>query len=71
MPQSLSPIDVRGIREGQVYEGMTKKGVVFAIGYPPRHANPTLAANRWLYWKTRHNKIAIYFEDGLVNHVQD
>src|SRR5688572_14084481 len=37
---SFSDVDKRGIADGQVYEGMSRQAVIYAIGYPPAHENP-------------------------------
>ena len=43
--------------------GMTKEGVIFAIGYPPRHVNPDLDSYQWTYWKSRFNRFVVEFDD--------
>jgi len=70
-PQNLSPVDMQGIREGKALPGMSKQAVILAIGYPPRHANPTLDADQWRYWKSRWNTILVHFQQGRVVRVQD
>jgi hypothetical protein len=68
----LPELDRRGIRLGQALIGMTKAGVVFALGYPPPHATPSLDADRWLYWTNRFDKLAILFdEQGRVLAIQN
>ena len=52
--------------------GMSKDGVVLAIGYPPEHKTPSLKNNRWVYWASRWNKFAVLFnKDGLVERVHN
>ncbi len=69
---SLSEIDMKGIREGKALKGMTRDGVIIALGYPPRLENPDLKAVQWRYWKSRFDRIAITFgTDGLVSQVKD
>ncbi|MGI5861236.1 MAG: hypothetical protein ACOX6T_04155 [Myxococcales bacterium] len=65
--KSLSKIDQEGIRDGRVYDGMTKEGVILAVGYPPEHATPNLGSNEWLYWQNRFVKNAVRFVDGKVS----
>ena len=68
----MSEIDRKGIRQGKALEGMTKHGVVLAMGYPPLHVNPTLESDRWIYWMNRFNRVAILFDEaGLVLTVED
>lgn len=64
---SLSKIDKEGIRLGIVKNGMTKDGVLFAMGRPPIHANPDLSMPTWTYWINRWKRKLIDFnEDGVV-----
>ncbi len=67
----LSDADQAGIRDGEIYQGMSKEGVLRAWGYPPRHATPTLNGDRWTYWRNRINRVAVQFEDGVVSSLQD
>jgi hypothetical protein len=68
----LPEVDRRGIKKGQALIGMSKQGVVFAMGYPPSHVTPTLEADRWTYWTNRFNKVAILFDEtGRVSAVQN
>lgn len=68
----LGETDRRGIREGRVVPGMTKEGVVFAIGYPPPHVTPSLDSPRWKYWKSRFDTMDVVFDDaGVVTEIVD
>lgn len=69
--QNLSPIDQQGIREGRVYPGMTKQGVVIAIGYPPSHETPTLDQDVWKYWRSRWSTFTVNFANGVVANVTE
>ena len=65
--QNLSKLDKKGIKQGTALIGMSKKGVLFAMGQPPIHANPTTENNTWVYWRNRWAKRAIEFsEQGKV-----
>jgi hypothetical protein len=69
---ALPKLDRQGITEGRALPGMTRRGVVFAMGYPPPHATPTLESTRWIYWTNRMNKLAVQFDDtGRVLAVQN
>jgi hypothetical protein len=68
---SMSAVDAQGIRSGTVTMGMTKQGVIHAIGYPPDHATPTLESNTWTYWKNRFGQKFITFTDGKVTGIKD
>ena len=69
---ALSEIDQKGIKEGRPYKGMTRRGVIIALGYPPHLENPDLTAFEWRYWKSRFNRISLSFGDeGTVTNVKD
>lgn len=61
---ALPELDRQGIAHGKAFVGMSKQGVIFAMGYPPTHATPSLEGNRWLYWTNRFDKLAVYFDDN-------
>jgi hypothetical protein len=64
---ALSKTDKDGIAGGVALVGMSKDGVLFAMGRPPFHANPSLEAGVWTYWRNRFAKTAIQFgSDGKV-----
>ena len=67
----MSEIDRKGIRQGSALPGMTKAGVILAIGYPPEHATPTLESDSWTYWKNRFGTARVQFSDGKVTGVKD
>ena len=69
---ALSATDKRGVQLGKALPGMTKQGVVFALGHPPRHVTPSLDANRWVYWTNRMNRIAVVFDaSGRVTLIEN
>lgn len=69
--QSLSKIDQEGIRSGQPKVGMSRDGVLFAMGRPPFHANPDLGASSWRYWRNRFAQMVVNFgDDGKVASIQ-
>ncbi len=59
----LSKKDREGIKIGRAMIGMTKKGVLYAMGNPPRHVNPSLEAREWIYWRNRFKRTAISFDN--------
>lgn len=68
---SLSKVDQDGIRAGQPHVGMTRDGILFAMGRPPFHANPDLASDTWMYWRNRFGKLAVEFgPDGKVSNIR-
>jgi len=69
---TLSRIDRKGIAEAKVYKGMSKQGVIYAIGYPPDHATRSLGSDRWMYWGSRWNRFQVQFDgNGRVTRVRD
>jgi hypothetical protein len=67
---SLGSIDRQGIKEGRALPGMTRAGVILAIGYPPEHATPSLDGSVWKYWRNRFATTLIHFEGGKVARIQ-
>lgn len=59
---ALSDVDRQGVALGKPITGMTKRGIVFAMGYPPPHVNPSLDADRWIYWLGRFEQEVIVFD---------
>jgi len=62
----LSEIDRKGISEGRPYKGMSKKGVMIALGYPAPHRTASPDADVWYYWRNRYANYAVNFENGIV-----
>ncbi|MFA5903690.1 MAG: hypothetical protein WC836_07110 [Desulfobacula sp.] len=63
----LSELDLKGIKNGSALNGMTRKGVMIAMGYPAAHRTPSLDAGEWIYWTNRFGTIAVVFdENGIV-----
>jgi hypothetical protein len=70
--KKLSEIDRKGIKDGRAYKGMTKEGVMKALGYPATHRTPSLEINTWTYWTNRFGTIAVDFDaNGKVVSVTD
>lgn len=69
--KKLSKIDQEGIAKGRALVGMTKEGVLLAMGRPPHHVNPTLDHFEWMYWRNRFARTAVTFDDkGLVSGIR-
>ena len=63
----LSKLDKSGVEQGKALIGMSKEGVIFAMGHPPIHANPNTESNYWLYWRNKWGKRSVEFSnDGKV-----
>ena len=63
---TLGEADQAGIRDGRIYEGMTRRGVILAIGYPPSHATPNINDSVWRYWSNRMNTFEVHFNGDVV-----
>ncbi|MBN1506011.1 MAG: hypothetical protein JW955_04150 [Sedimentisphaerales bacterium] len=63
----LSDVDQQGIRAGKAMVGMTKQGVLIALGYPVKCRTRSIDRNRWVYWRNRFVTYSVWFDDnGIV-----
>lgn len=69
LPSSLGPIDAQGVSMGTVLPGMTRRGVILALGYPPSHVND-LNAPSWRYWRGRHATFTVHFNGDVVSAIE-
>jgi hypothetical protein len=67
--KQMSALDQYGIRMGKPFIGMTKQGILMAMGPPPKHRTPSLADNAWLYWGARGKNNVKFDANGLVESV--
>ncbi len=63
---NISAIDSKGISEGKAHKGMSKNGIMIALGYPCPHRTSSPDADTWIYWTNRYRSFAVTFESGLV-----
>ncbi len=62
--------DQEGIRTGKAIMGMTKQGVMVALGYPAKHRTASTDLNTWVYWKGRFSVLTVNFgQDGKVSSI--
>jgi hypothetical protein len=66
----MSAVDQYGIEVGRPYIGMTKQGIVIAMGYPPMHRTPSLAKNTWRYWGARRGLLVNFDRNGALKSVK-
>jgi len=62
----ISGVNQKGISEAKPYEGMSKQGILIALGYPAPGFTPSLDSDVWQYWYNRYLKCLIHFEDEKV-----
>ena len=68
----LSELDRKGIAQGKALVGMSREGVMTALGYPAAHRTPSLDAETYVYWTNRFGTSAISFDDqGKVKKIAD
>jgi uncharacterized protein YcfL len=64
---NLSEVDQEGIRMGKATLGMSKEGVMIALGYPDKSRTPSTDLDTWVYSKGRFNMLTVTFsQDGKV-----
>ena len=69
--KGFSATDLKGIKKGKASKGMTKKGVMTALGYPAAHETPSLEDNQWKYWRNRFRTVVVEFNSkGIVANVR-
>lgn len=69
--KQLSKKDQEGIKIGRALLGMSREGVLLAMGRPPKHVNPVLDTYEWMYWRNKFARTAITFNDkGIVTGIR-
>jgi hypothetical protein len=69
-PAGLSKKDLEGVQQGKAMPGMTKAGVMTALGYPAPHETPSPDDSVWTYWQNRFRKLKVEFDNkGIVTNV--
>lgn len=67
----FSAIDQQGIKKGKALKGMSKQGVMTALGYPAAHETPSPDDNQWKYWRNRFRTVVVEFNpQGIVTNVR-
>ena len=59
----MTAIEIKSIKEGVLYLGMSKKAVLVAYGFPPSHQTRSLDSKRWKFWIHRFRWKTICFGD--------
>ena len=63
---SFTETERQNIISGSVFSGMSKKGAILALGYPPVHMTPSLNNPIWRYWKNRFGTFTLQFQDDEI-----
>lgn len=58
--------DMEGVKAGIAKPGMTKEGVIAALGYPASHKTPSMEMKTWTYWINRFATRTVTFDDNWV-----
>lgn len=67
----LSKLDRKGVAEGKALVGMSRDGVMAALGYPAAHRTPSLESSTWVYWANRFRTVGVDFDaNGKVSAVR-
>ena len=70
--RGLTAKDRKGVELGKALVGMTKKGVLTALGYPAGHKTASLDSREWIYWTNRFGTYAVQFDgNGRVKSIRD
>lgn len=70
--QGLSELDRKGVAAGKALVGMSRDGVMAALGYPAAHKTPSLESTTWTYWTNRFGTLAVDFDSkGKAKAVRD
>ena len=62
--EGLSDIDREGIEAGKAMPGMSKQGVMIALGYPAKHMTSSMESNSWTYWGGRMDNYKVEFDEN-------
>ncbi|MGH1471482.1 MAG: hypothetical protein ACRBCS_09825 [Cellvibrionaceae bacterium] len=67
----MSKKDQDGIKAGKPLVGMTKAGVIIAMGPPPTHVTYSTDLDEWMYWQNRFGRLRVEFSNGKVSKIVD
>jgi hypothetical protein len=61
----MTPVDAQGVQTGMPAIGMSKAGVIAALGYPPDHETPDLNMPAWTFWGSS-GRVVVHFQGDTV-----
>jgi hypothetical protein len=62
--KGFSAVEKKGIKEGAVKKGMSKKAVLMAYGYPPQHRTRSIDLDTCSYWNNRIFRMEVRFDNN-------
>ena len=64
LTQGMTDPEIQAIKRGTVVNGMSKKAVLVAYGYPPEHRTGSIYNNTWIYWSNEKDTFRVCFDDN-------
>lgn len=64
-------VEAQAIRQGDLKNGMSKRAVLAAYGYPPAHATRSIEEDDWKYWVNRFKTQIISFGNGRLRAIKN
>ncbi len=61
----MSAVDRQGVQTGLPAIGMSRAGVIAALGYPPDHETPDLNMPAWTFWGSS-GRVVVHFNGDTV-----
>jgi len=62
----ISKPEIEKLRRGIVEEGMTRKEVLLAYGYPVPHRTPSVLDDTWIFWNEKLESVRVVFQKDKV-----
>ncbi|OGV34719.1 MAG: hypothetical protein A2020_00275 [Lentisphaerae bacterium GWF2_45_14] len=66
LSEGISKTNLERIKRGIVEEGMTRREVLLAFGYPVPHRTPSILDDTWIFWNERLDSVRVVFQKDKV-----
>jgi outer membrane protein assembly factor BamE (lipoprotein component of BamABCDE complex) len=66
---NISPALYEKLSKGIVEQGMSRKQVLLAFGYPVPHRTPSFLDDTWIYWDSRMDTVRVVFNKDKVSDI--
>jgi outer membrane protein assembly factor BamE (lipoprotein component of BamABCDE complex) len=66
LTKGIAPATLEKLKRGIVEEGMTRREVLMAYGYPVPHRTPSLKEDTWIYWTDKMMTMRVVFKGDKV-----